>query len=146
MSRSRRNWDKAKRDENAKQSVHEQNWEKPLDEGMPLHLRQLLQGRNLKPLLVERVRLCDRKAFRHADALGKAIQYIRDSKIVVLSQGEAVEGRRRCECQMQFYWDSVDYEGGIEVLSSAFEGKPHFVGANCTFVFWFSCPESSLSK
>ena len=146
MSRSPRNWDKAKRDENAKHSFSEQNWEKTPEDGMPSHLRQRLQERNLKPTFVERIRQCDRKSFRHPGALEKAIQYIRDAKITILSLGEAHEGHQRCEFQMQFYWDSVDYEGGIEVLGSAFEGKPYFIGANCTFVFWFSCPEPCLSK
>ncbi|HEY5042655.1 MAG TPA: hypothetical protein VIK53_11695 [Verrucomicrobiae bacterium] len=145
MSRSRRDFEKANRNENVKQFQRPQDLGGPLESGIPTELLEKLRERKLKPFFIEHINSCDKKSFDHPDTIEGAIRFIRDSKISVLSVGELNEGQRRCEFQMQFdHRVNYEYQDGILLLKVAFEGRTHFIGANCAFIFWLNCPESLL--
>jgi hypothetical protein len=141
MSRSPRDWEKANRDQNVKQSRRLRDLERPLEGGMPAQLREKLQERKLKPFFIERVQ----SVKPETKGVLKAVEYISESRISLLARNEQKDGEVRCQCQMEFH-SFVDLERGEDVLRSVFDAKAYHVLDKAVFVFWINCPQSLLTE
>src|SRR4026207_1670514 len=98
MSRSRIDWDKAKREQNAKKPPYGENLEKHFQEGIPAALQETVRGQKLKPLLVEAVE--SRKSSPEVSRF--AAKLIRSSRIRVMDRDNRKDGACWVQCEMQF--------------------------------------------
>jgi hypothetical protein len=138
MSRERRDFEKAQRDERGRASVQSFALDRAEEDELP---KSLLDGQKLKGQLLDQV--CSQKP---SPRLYQVIndpyvikRLISESRIHVLAQEDMTEGTARCLCEME-----IDYAYGhmhldhLDFLTAALNA----IRSESSFklLFWFKCP------
>ena len=144
MSRSRRDWDKDRRDRLGQAAAQDFAQQLALTDGPSELLVQAAKGEKLKPRL---------RRFIGAKRLGPELFHlvfnpIRDSKIWVFAEETRKDGKTWCECKMQI---RNNHEACIESeqlrfllyqLAESYE----LIGRYWTLYFWFPLSKLPLNE
>jgi hypothetical protein len=139
MSRSRIDWDKAKREQNAKKPAYRDDLG-VFREEMPVPSQATVQGQRLKPILVEE--FVSRKF--SVEAKQYANKLIRSSRIKVLDRDDREDGICWVECEMQFRCRFIN--GIVHLLMSAFGARSVFRDGIWILQFTIHCQQSALDE